>query len=123
MKKFLILLLALLATLASCFPAPEPTPEDADSGPQGGYVFQATVESVGDRIAVSVTESEFGTGIYWVITAPETKYETAEGISLKREDLSIGDTVEIEFGGQVMMSYPPQIVAARITVLSFSENS
>ena len=30
--------------------------------------------------------------------------------------LKVGDTVEITYGGQVMMSYPPQIVALKIQV-------
>ena len=31
--------------------------------------------------------------------------------------INVGDKVEITYGGQVMMSYPPQIVAKKIIVL------
>ena len=51
------------------------------------------------------------------ITSDSTVFCNSDGKKIKKSDLSVGDTVEIFYSGQVMMSYPPQIVAAKITKL------
>ncbi|MBQ2793748.1 MAG: DUF3221 domain-containing protein [Clostridia bacterium] len=75
----------------------------------------STVTAVGEKIEVEVIESEYAFGPYWVITDENTVFERG-GRKIKRSDISAGDTVEIYYSGQVMLSYPPQIVAHRITV-------
>ncbi len=75
----------------------------------------ARVTAVGEKIEVEVLESEYAFGPYWVITDENTVFERG-GRKIKRSDISAGDTVEIYYSGQVMLSYPPQIVAHRITV-------
>ena len=112
-KKLLSLCLACLALtpLFSCFDgAGEPegyTPSDA-------FSMKATVERIGDRIEVNVTEAEYAEGPYWVITSDATVYLDRDGNAIARSDLKVGDTIEIFYSGQVMMSYPPQIVAKKI---------
>ena len=75
----------------------------------------ARVTAIGDRIEVEVLESEYTSGPHWVITDSSTVYER-DGRKIARADISVGDTVEIYYNGQVMLSFPPQIVAHRIVV-------
>ena len=84
--------------------------------PGSDFKMTAKVTELGEKIAVEVIESEYTFGIHWVITTA-SKYYDAEGNEISRSDIKVGDTVEILYSGQVMMSYPPQIVAARITVI------
>ena len=87
------------------------------SRPGDSVKMTAVIKEIDDKIAVDVTESEYTSGVHLVITAPSTEYFDKNGNNISRSDLNVGDTVEILYGGQVMMSYPPQIVAARISVV------
>lgn len=111
MKKILILFLVFvlsLSILTSCN-------EEAPNG--GGEVMMiARIEAIGDKIEVMVTESEYSFGTHLVITSETTQYIGKQGNKISRSDLSVGQTVEIIYSGQIMLSYPPQIVAKRITV-------
>ena len=84
---------------------------------QPTFHMKATVKSVGEKIEVDVIEAEYTSGVHWVITGEETEYRGKNGEELTRADVHPGATVEILYNGQVMMSYPPQIVARCITVL------
>ena len=82
------------------------------------FVMKASVDSLDDRIEVTVIEAPYGnTGPFWVITSDETEFADANGNKIHREDIKQGDVVEITYGGQVMMSYPPQIAAIKIKVV------
>ena len=128
MKKILtaILLFALTFSLTSCFSlesifnkSNEDEPNnDHDDGTKPGSDFKmiAKVTDVSEKIAVDVIESEYTSGIHWVNTAKATEYFDKNGNAISRSDIKVGDTVEILYSGQVMMSYPPQIVAAQITI-------
>ena len=85
-----------------------------DSDMSGSVVMTAEITELGDKILVTVLESEYTFGPHLVITPDETKYLDKHGMAITRSDLKVGDKVEILYGGQVMMSYPPQIVAAEI---------
>ena len=116
-KKLFSLLLACLALapLLSCTGGETPeggTPSDA-------FSMKATITNIGERIEVDVTEAEYAEGPYWVITSDATVYLDRDGNAIARSDLKVGDTIEIFYSGQVMMSYPPQIVAARIRCASW----
>lgn len=76
----------------------------------------ARIIAMNDKIEVEVIESEYAFGVYWVITGEETEIYSASGERITRGGLCAGDVVEIYYNGQVMMSYPPQIVARKITV-------
>ena len=76
----------------------------------------ARVTAIGDKIEVEVIESEYTSGPYHVITSGDTVF-TKNGIKIGRNDIKVGDTVEIYYSGQVMLSYPPQIVAHKIIVV------
>lgn len=82
-----------------------------------GFVLKATVNAVNsDYIDVEVIESDYAFGVYWVRTGEQTEYFNADGSPASIADVKAGDTVEITYSGQVMMSYPPQIVAWSIRI-------
>lgn len=108
-NKFLksIFLLTLSGVLFSC---------QAPSVPGDGVAMTARVTGIGDRLEVEVIESPYTFGIHWVITDSAAVYGK-DGGKISISDIIVGDTVEILYSGQVMLSYPPQIVAAKITKL------
>ena len=71
----------------------------------------ARVKNVEEKIEVEVIRAKYASGIYWVLTSPATRILDEKGNIIKKTDLKAGDTVKIIYSGQVMMSYPPQIVA------------
>ena len=112
MKKLFkkLMLLASVLLLTSCAAPSE------DTGPH--VTMTAVIDNISDRIEVTVLESEYTSGVHWVITSKDTEFIGKNGEKIAREDLSVGDKVEIVYSGQVMMSYPPQIVGRKITVIS-----
>ena len=82
-----------------------------------GFYMTAAVRNVTDRIEVDVIESEYADGIYWVIVGNDTViYDTNNNIKVMT-DIKVGDTIKVMYSGQVMMSYPPQIVALEICII------
>jgi hypothetical protein len=76
----------------------------------------ARVTAIGDKIEVEVIESEYFSGPFFIITGDGTEY-TKNGIKIGRDGIKVGDTVEIYYSGQVMLSYPPQVAARKIIVI------
>lgn len=83
----------------------------------GRASMTARITEIGERITVEVLESPYTSGVHTVHTPPETVYLDASGKPTDRTALSVGDVVRIRYSGQVMLSYPPQIVAAEISKL------
>lgn len=83
----------------------------------GRASMTARITEIGERITVEVLESPYTSGVHIVHTPPETVYLDASGKPTDRTALSVGDVVRIRYSGQVMLSYPPQIVAAEISKL------
>lgn len=83
---------------------------------EGEFFFRGRVTSVSDPyfIEVEIIDSQVAFGIYWVNVSAETEYIRADSVPINREDIKVGDTIEIIFSGQVMMSYPPRIAAQKI---------
>ena len=81
-----------------------------------GYVMIANVKSVGDRVEVDVISAEYASGIFHIIVGENTRMYSADGKEITKQDIKAGDTVEITYNGQVMLSYPPQVVALKIVV-------
>ncbi len=108
----LILSVAILcAMLLSC------TMFDTEKDDMNNVKMTAEIISIDEKIEVKVIEGEYGaSGIYLVITGIETQYFSASGSPTLKSALNVGDVVEITYSGQVMMSYPPQISAKKITV-------
>ena len=109
-KKIYCLLLVLCALLlAACNGGgEEAVMQNAD------FKMIATITEIDEKIAVNVTEAEYAEGPFLIITGEGTTYVDQNGSPIARTDLRVGDEIEIFYGGQVMMSYPPQVVAARI---------
>lgn len=81
------------------------------------FVLKAVVKAVTNgTVEAEVIESDYAFGIYWVRTGENTQFSYYDGSAATIDDISAGDTVEISYNGQVMMSYPPQIVALRIVI-------
>ena len=123
-NKILALILALCVMVAFCSGCSDE--ENGISEPPTGeeelyqgetYVLKATVNSVTDILEVEVIESDYAFGVYWVLISENTRYENSSGATIGLSDIHPGDTIEITYGGQVMMSYPPQIVAQKVTLL------
>ncbi len=110
MKKTLISVSLLLAVLLLCACS-------AEAKPDGSFKMTATVTALGEKLEVEVIEAEYAEGKYLVITSNESEFYDADGKEISLSDLTVGDKIEIRYGGQVMMSLPPQILAARITIL------
>lgn len=120
MKKrfWLCALLALALLTAGC----ETKPEKSDGGdlPAGAvpssFVMEATVSEVGERILVEVTQSEYTSGPHFLIVTDQTAIKNESGKPLSKEAIRVGDLLTVIYNGQVMLSYPPQVVALSITV-------
>lgn len=109
----LIILLLLIPLLFGC---DIPGSKGGDQSRGNEVKMIAKIVCIGEKIEVNVIEGEYGaSGIYWVITGDETPIVNEDGTPAK--PLKAGDKIEIIYGGQVMMSYPPQIVAKKIVVL------
>lgn len=106
-----ILLLSALLMLVSCSVG-------GNDGADGvKYQLKARVNAVNEKIEVEIIESPDGSvGPLWIITSDTTKYYGKDGKAIARADIAVGDTVTVSYSGQVMMSYPGQIVAYSITV-------
>lgn len=102
----------LAALLLSIFPVTAALAKE--SGPDIKVKMTAGVLSVCDRLCVEVLESEYTSGVHVVITPADTVYLDGHGNEISRDEIKVGDLVEIFYNGQVMLSYPPQIVARKI---------
>lgn len=114
MKKILktAAMLLTLSCLASC------SQGGSTQAHEPSVKMLARIVKISDRLEVEVIEGEYGaSGTYWVITSDNTEFITNDGSHITRDALNIGNTVEITYGGQVMMSYPPQIVAKSIKMV------
>ena len=108
MKKLsFVALILLLPLLFACG-------NGEDDNMNKGFEMKATVVAVGEKIEVEVIESEYASGPFWIITSDATAFTDNDGKNIKKEDIKTGDTVIITYNGQVMMSYPPQVVALTI---------
>lgn len=107
MKKFLSLLLSLVlpCTLVSC-----------KKDEVGRVYMTATVTALTEKLEVEVTKSNYTSGIHLVIIGKDTEIYNNKGEKVTRDAINVGDSIEIIYNGQVMLSYPPQIVAHKITI-------
>lgn len=88
--------------------------DDQSSEPKAEFVLKAIVKKVeNDRLEVEVIESDYAFGIYHILTA-SAKYYNKNGSQVTRESIMVGDTIELTYSGQTMLSYPPQVVAYQI---------
>ena len=94
----------------------------SDSGAPSGarepeFVLKAEVLELGDKILIDVYEGEYASGKYLVIIPDGVSITGKDGEKLTRGDIKPSDRLQIVYNGQVMMSYPAQIVAREIRFL------
>ena len=121
MKKLLINLICVLSALllVSCTKGGALDASGEGTAQNTSTKMTATVVSIlaDDKLEVDVIAGDYGaSGVYWVIVSEQTALYGRDGESIQLSDIRAGDTVEIRYGGQVMMSYPPQVVAGSITL-------
>ncbi len=104
-KRCAHLLLAPFLLIAGC----------VGSRPQ--FVMTALVTDIHTQIEVEIMNDQYNGGVMWVNFSDETKIVNGKGEKLSIDDIKKGDEIEIVYSGQVMMSYPGQIYAQKITVL------
>ncbi len=109
MKKILksIICLLSLGLLVSC-----------GNGCLETYTMKATVSALSSaRLEVEVYSAQYAEGPYSIIVDSTTKITDASGNKITLSDIAVGDKIEITYGGQVMLSYPPQVFATKIKKL------
>ncbi len=115
-----ILMLLSISLLVGCAVSASAN-EKGRSGEQGGetYRIKAAVNRVsGERIEATVTEdNEDAFGVYHILLSDKTELLGKDGNRITLAGVKAGDVIEAVYNGQVMRSYPPQIVALKITVV------
>ena len=115
MKKAILLFHLFVALpLLVCGRTHASTSTDTDAPPR--FTMEATLTELSDRLTVEVTKSAYTSGTHLVIVNESTVIQEASGQRIMPTDLKVGDRLSILYNGQVMLSYPPQIVALSITV-------
>lgn len=97
--------------------ATDPTQSVRSSGSGEVFSMYATVRTVGESIAVDVTESATAQGAYVLHVSPATEITDFAGNELSLSDISAGDSLYVEYGGAVTLSLPPQTTATKIVVI------
>ena len=86
--------------------------------PKDGFFMTARVIAINDRVEVEVIESEYISGLVWVNTNEDTLVLDENGQKTDVFALAADDVIRIAYSGQVMMSYPAQIVGNAIQKVS-----
>ena len=121
MKNFIkiLLIIVTLGTITSCAAdnggKVDKNPREEEKS--DNFVMKATVTNVNDKIEINVYEAEYAEGIYWLVTDDKTQVVDASGSLISLSDIKSGDNITVEYSGQVMMSYPPQVYAIKIVKL------
>ena len=118
MKKGLLLLFVILlfCSLSSCnLPTEGGSGNDSET-PTDPATISGTVTAVNSRIEMLADETEIASGPYSVIITDTTDFYFANGDKAAIDNVNIGQKVEITFNGQVMLSYPAQIVAHKVVI-------
>ena len=103
-----LLLLSLLLIFTAC---------NEDREMNGQFKMRAKILAINNHIEIEILEDEYNSGILWVNYSNKTTLKDNAGNAITISNLKVGDQIEIVYSGQVMMSYPGQIVALQITLL------
>ena len=79
------------------------------------FVLKGVVKGYNTHLEIEVIESDYAFGIYWVIVPNSTPILDKNGDNIQLSSLKEGDIIKVTYNGQTMMSYPPQIVALKIS--------
>lgn len=108
-KKLKRLCVLVIAPLLFCIGCNQPQTE--------GFVMKAKITAINSRIEVEIISDQYNSGVMWVNLPDNLTIVNEHGEKISVSDLAVDDQIEICYNGQVMMSYPAQIVAKKITLL------
>lgn len=82
------------------------------------YKLLAVVNAITDaELEVTVADNDgVHFGEYRILTSSATRYYAQDGVKIDRSAVEVGDTIEVTYNGQVMRSFPPQVVATSVTI-------
>lgn len=78
------------------------------------FILKGVIKSVSTGLEIEVIESDYAFGIYHIIVPSHAPIYDQNGNFISLSDLSKNDIVLINYSGQTMLSYPPQVVAYSI---------
>ena len=121
MSKKIIAIAILMMTLilAGCQPtegAYNTGGGNEEKNERGEYVFKGEVTDISNNrhIEMEIIDSNIAFGTYLALTDNGTLYFDSNGSAIARENIKVGDVIEVVFSGQVMQSFPPKIYAQKI---------
>lgn len=83
----------------------------------GEIFYRGTVSNVqANCIFIEIIDSQVAFGTYQVNTDKNTVYTNSDGKTIRRDSIKEGDTIDVIFSGQVMLSMPPQIYAQKVVL-------
>ena len=113
---FLILSFAMLAfTLGSCA-------KGGGNAEKGEFSLVGTVKEIDEKILVEIEQSDYMSGDMLLIVSKNTVVKNSSGDTISISDIKVGDKISASYNGQVMMSYPAQVSALEITVITKGGN-
>ncbi len=109
-----LILWFLLLPLAICF-----TVGCNNQGGNKNLIMQAKIIKVNEdnSLLVEIIKDEYNSGEMCVLIGNKTKLVNKNGEKIAFSELNTGDNVQIEYTGQVMLSYPAKINAIKIVLL------
>ena len=116
MKKRILSCILLLLLLATCLVAcVDKDGDGVDNSSKIKVTMTAKILQVSENsIFVDVVESQYAYGEYSILVGDQTTVLDADGKVIALGNLKVGDLIEVGYSGQVMLSYPPQVVAYQI---------
>lgn len=116
MSKKIIAIAILMMTLLMAGCQPTEGGGNEEKNERGDYVFKGEVTDLSNyrHIEMEIIDSNIAFGTYHALTDNGTLYFDNEGNAITRDDIKVGDVIEVVFSGQVMQSFPPKIYAQKI---------
>lgn len=83
---------------------------------QDEFFYRGVVTETDNKryIVMEIIDSNVAFGIYHALVSDQTAFVNSDGSAISRDQIKVGDTIEVIFSGQVMLSMPPQIAAQKI---------
>ena len=106
-----LILCFLLLPLAICF-----TVGCNNQGSNKNLIMQAKIIQINqdNSLLVEIIKDDYNSGEMCVLTGDKTKIVNQSGEKIKFNQLKVGDLINVEYTGQVMLSYPAKINAVKI---------
>ena len=116
-KALSAVILAIAVLVCSCAKEEEnENMENTENIETNSFEMLAEIITVDEKTLVNVIEAKYAFGEYLIIIPDDIEITDAKGNKKQRTELAPGQILNITYNGQVMMSYPPQIVARKIEI-------